>query len=90
MTEREPQKVDEPFWHLDEELGELELMERPGGPDVYTVRLKAHTTTSPYHATRELYPLERDGIEQEVFGKAYILVPDFTVTVGLYSDERTV
>lgn len=41
--EGEPPQREEPFWHLDEELGELELRERPSGPDVYTVRLKAHT-----------------------------------------------
>lgn len=87
MTEREPCEQEEPFWHLDEELGELELKERPSGPDLYTVRLKAHTASSPYHAKRELYPLAHDGTEHEISGKAYILVPDMTVTVGLFEHQ---
>jgi len=76
--------VEKPFWHLDEELGEIELQERPSGPDLYAVRLKARTASSPYHAKRELYPLQHDGTEHEVAGKAYILVPDITLTVGLF------
>ena len=84
MTERELRELDQPFWHLDEELGELMLRERPSGPDLYRVRLKARTAASPYHAKRELYPLSHDGTEHEVSGKAYILVPDVTVTVGLF------
>jgi hypothetical protein len=64
-------KVDEPFRSLEEELGKLELMERPGGPDRYTVRLKARTTPCPCGAKRELYPLKHDGTEQEISGKAY-------------------
>lgn len=79
---------EEPFWHLDEVLGELELRERPSGPDLYTVRIKARTAFSPYHATRELYPLEHDGTEHEVSGKAYILVPDITLTVGLFPTPK--
>jgi hypothetical protein len=77
---------EETFWHLDEELGELELQERPGGPGLYTVRLKARMATGPYHAERVLYPLSFDGTQHEVAGKAYILVPDLTLTVGLYTD----
>jgi hypothetical protein len=54
-------EFEEPFWHLDEALDELELQERPSGPDLYTVRLKAHTDSVSYYADRELYPLQRDG-----------------------------
>ncbi len=75
---------EEPLWHLDEELGEIELQQRPSGPDLYTARLKARTASSSYHATRELYPLQHDGTEHEISGKAYILVPDITLTVGLF------
>jgi hypothetical protein len=67
-------------------LGELELQERPGGPELYTVRLKAHTASDAYQADRVLYPLAHDGIQHEISGKAYILVPDLTITVGLFSD----
>jgi hypothetical protein len=77
---------EEAFWHLDEELGELELQERPGGPELYTVRLKAHTAHGPYQAERVIYPLSCDGTQHEVSGKAYILVPDLTLTVGLFPD----
>jgi hypothetical protein len=69
---------------LDEELGELELQERLSGPDTYMVRLKAHTATLPYHTNRELYPLQHNGTQHEISGKAYILVPDMTLTVGLF------
>jgi len=75
---------EQPFWHLDEALGEIELQERPSGPDLYAVRLKARTASFPFHAKRELYPLQHDGTEHEVSGKAYILVPDITLTVGLF------
>ncbi len=72
------------FFPLDEELGEIELQERPSGPDLYTARLKARTASFPYQAKRALYPLQHDGTEHEVAGKAYILVPDITLTVGLF------
>jgi len=84
MNRGEMEPREEPLWHLDEELGEIELQERPSGPDLYAVRLKARTASSPYHAKRALYPLQHDGTEHEVSGKAYILVPDITLTVGLF------
>ncbi len=84
MSRGEMEPVEKPFWHLDEELGEIELQEHPSGPDLYTARLKARTMSFPYHAKRELYPLRHDGTEHEVAGKAYILLPDITLTVGLF------
>lgn len=54
-------RSDEPLWHLDEELGELELQDRPGGPDRYTVRLKARTESDSYRARQEFYPLSQGG-----------------------------
>jgi len=81
-SEHEPSE--EPFWHLDEALGELELKERPSGPDRYTVRLKARTGTSRYRPQSEIYPLTHAGTEHEISGRAYILVPDITLTVGLF------
>jgi hypothetical protein len=50
------------------------------------VRLKAHTAHGPYQAERVIYPLSCDGTQHEVSGKAYILVPDLTLTVGLFPD----
>lgn len=84
MRPEENPRAEAPFWHLDEALGELELQERPGGPDIYTVRLKAHSVTGPYLAKQQLYPLQHDGTQHELSGKAYILVPDMTLTVGLF------
>jgi hypothetical protein len=90
MKEGPPQPAEqESFWHLDEELGSLELMERPSGPEIYTVRLKAQTNTGPYYANRELYPLSRDGTQHDVSGRAYILVPDFSLTVGLFPQPKS-
>ena len=86
MKEQEQPHHEEPFWTIDEELGELELLERPSGPALYTVRLKARQESAPYHPKRELYPLAHKGTRQEVWGKAYILVPDITLTVGLYKN----
>lgn len=80
MTERE----EAPFWTIDEELTELELQESPSGSQRYSVRLKAHTETSPYEARKTIYPLEHNGTQVEITGKAYILVPDVMLTVGLF------
>ncbi|HLJ67027.1 MAG TPA: hypothetical protein VKX16_06675 [Chloroflexota bacterium] len=87
MTERD-QSAEEPFWHLDEELVELELKERPSGPEPYSVRLKARTESTPYYPKRELYPLSHSGRKHEVSGKAYILVLDITLTVGVHPQEQ--
>jgi|SRR5579872_1580215 len=87
MTERE-ELARESLWHFDEELGAMELKERRSRPDLYTVRLKARTESTPYQSARELYPLTHSGRKHEVSGKAYILVPDMTLAVGLYPQER--
>jgi hypothetical protein len=89
MRPEEESRIEAPFWHLDEELGELELRERPSGPDIYTVRLKAHTATGPYLANQQLYRLQHDGTQHELSGKAYILVPDVTLTVGLFPSPQS-
>jgi hypothetical protein len=81
-NELEPTEA--PFWSIDEELIELELQESPSGPQRYSVRLKAHTETSPYHPRKTIYPLQQRGTQVEITGKAYILLPDVTVTVGLF------
>ncbi|MBV9279422.1 MAG: hypothetical protein JOZ41_05030 [Chloroflexi bacterium] len=84
MSRSEHEPVEESFWHLDEALGELELKERPTGLDLYAVRLKARTGTSSYRPRSEIYPLTHAGTEHEVSGRAYILVPDITLTVDLF------
>jgi len=80
MTERE----EAPYWTIDDELTELDLQESPSGPRQYSVRFKGHTETSPYEARKMMYPLRHDGTQIEITGKAYILVPDVTLTVGLF------
>lgn len=80
MTERD----ETPFWTIDEQLTELELRESASGPQFYSVRFKAHTETRPYDPKKTIYPLQHNGTQTEITGKAYILVPDVTVTVGLF------
>jgi hypothetical protein len=80
MTELE----EPPFRTIDEELAELDLQESPAGPQRYSVRLKAHADTSPCEARETIYPLEQGGTQMEITGKAYILVPELTLTVGLF------
>ncbi|GAC1344513.1 MAG: hypothetical protein NVSMB27_05570 [Ktedonobacteraceae bacterium] len=88
MTQHERDERRESLWQIDETLGELELQEPAGGPDLYTVRLKTRTERAPYRALNELYPLAHNGTRQDIFGKAYILVPDMTLTVGLAPQEE--
>lgn len=90
MTERRhdsPLYEQDSFWTIDQALGEIELRERPSGPDTYMLRLKAHAAAVPYRARSELYPLSHDGTRYEVSGRAYILVPDITLTVGLFPNQ---
>lgn len=79
----------ERFWPLDEELGELAPWVRWGTLDLYTLRLKAQTSHVLYHARREIYPLTFDGKKREIAGKAYILVPDMTLTPGIHLVKRS-
>jgi hypothetical protein len=84
MKERD--EGSEPFWTIDEELCELPLL-HDGEPTSYAVRIKAHLQHSTYHGNRELYPLQAgQGTKVETTARAYILVPDITLTVDLYRD----
>src|SRR5947209_14924038 len=83
--EHEPLGIETSLWSLDEELGHLALENRLHGEDVYAVRLKARTDERSYRAARELYPLSHDGTVQEIAGKAYVLVPDITLSVDVES-----
>src|SRR5689334_17336736 len=85
MKEREGGH-EEPFWTIDEELCELPLMEG-GEPTSYAVRIKAHVQHTTYHGNRELYPLQAEqGTKTDLTARAYILVPDITLTVDLYRE----
>jgi hypothetical protein len=79
----------EPFWTIDEALCELPLMDG-GEPTSYSVRIKAHLQRSNYHGDRELYPLEGEqGTKTDLIARAYVLVPDITLTVDLYCEGLT-
>jgi hypothetical protein len=80
--EHELPGVEDSYWHLDEALTELDLQERPSGPERYAVRFKAHIETSSYTPRKTIYLLGHSGTQVEITGKAYILVPEVTLTVG--------
>lgn len=76
----------ESFWTIDEELCELPLL-HGGEPTSYSVRVKAHVQHSTYQNNRELYPLQADqGTKMDLIARAYVLVPDITLTVDLHRD----
>lgn len=71
----------DPYWHDDLLLTEAASIR--GTPR--TVRLQLHHSTERYHQQSELFPLMTIRGERDYFhGKPYLLVPDVTVTVGLY------
>jgi hypothetical protein len=77
VTERE----EPPYWQEDIALGEGRFYR--GEP--YGIRMRLHTTTERYGGRDELVPLTHPGGERVyVHGKPYILVPDITLTIGLY------
>jgi hypothetical protein len=84
MKERD--EGSEPFWTIDEELCELPISEG-GEPTSYAVRIKAHLQHSTYQGNREVYPLQAEqGTKIDLIARAYVLVPDITLTVDLRRD----
>ncbi len=76
MTERER----DPYWQEDVALGEAPVYRQ-----LHTIRARMHTATERFHRHHELVPLsETTGERIYVHAKPYILVPDITLTVGLY------
>ncbi len=76
-----PEQEHAPYWQEDIALGEATLFRG----ETSTVRMRLHTTTERYAGRRELVPLSQStGERVYVHAKPYILVPDVTLTVGLY------
>jgi hypothetical protein len=75
--EREP----DPYWQDDTAIGEVRLFRG----ETYTVRMRLHTATERASRRREIVPLS-DAARERIYvhGKPYILVPDVTLSVGLY------
>lgn len=85
MRERDHLRQDgDPYWSADVALGEA-VVERSRK----LVRLKLHRADETYREHREIVPLTHPvGRRTYVHAKPYVLVPDITVTVGLYSTPR--
>jgi hypothetical protein len=76
-----PPEDPDPYWQEDLAIGEGRF-ERG---QTRAIRLRLHTETERYHAHQEILPLTQPrGERVYVHGKPYIVVPDFTVTLGLY------
>ena len=76
----EPAEPD-PYWQDDVAVGEG----RFSRGETYSIRLRLHTATERFHRHQELIPLAQSSGERVyVHAKPYILVPDITLTVGLY------
>jgi hypothetical protein len=82
-----PNKDDEPFWQLDEEIGEGRFFDQPAA-----IRLKAHVSHERDHRSDgdEIVPLRhKSGTRLYVMAKPYILEPDYRLTIGLYPQPTT-
>jgi hypothetical protein len=76
-AEREP----DPYWQEDLAIGESRFYRG----ETYSIRLRLHTATERYSARHEIVPLSQPTTTRTyVHGKPYILVPDVSLTVGLY------
>ena len=76
-----PEQEHHPYWQEDVAIGEAVLFRGERS----TIRMRLHTTTERYASRRELVPLSQPtGERVYVHAKPYILVPDVTLTVGLY------
>ncbi len=80
MREREHQ--DDPYWQHDLLLGEAFLEGEP-----HTIRARLHVAEEHYatSTSREIIPLAQPrGTRSYVLLRPYLLVPDITITVGLF------
>lgn len=75
-----------PYWQEDMVIGETPIQ-----GERYTVRMRLHSSTERFGSSRsEIVPLAPDTRERTyVHGRPYILVPDITLTVGLYPTPAT-
>ena len=81
-TERPARTPEDPFWTDDVQIGQGHFWRSD-----YAIRLKAHVTTERYRQPQEIVPgLAAEGERVYVLAKPYVLVPDVTVTVGMYPE----
>jgi hypothetical protein len=83
QDEHRTNEPEDPFWQFDEAIGEGRFYGEP-----YTMRLKAHISEERYHRAEgdEIVPLQaKSGTRIDVLAKPYILIPDYTFTIGMYS-----
>jgi hypothetical protein len=83
MTERDLRRPDEPapYWQEDIAIGEGRFYR----DETYTIRMRLHTATERASRRHEIVPLS-PAVRERVYvhAKPYILVPDITLSVGLY------
>ncbi len=76
-----PEAECDPYWQEDVALGESQFFRG----DRSTIRMRLHMATERASRQHEIVPLS-DAVRERTYvhGKPYILVPDITLTVGLY------
>ncbi len=80
MSSPDREQERDPYWWDDIALGEAPVYRQ-----VHTIRARIHTASERFHRHHELVPLtETTGTRVYVHAKPYILIPDITLTVGLY------
>ena len=78
---RSPEQEHAPYWQEDVAIGDAPLVRG----QAYAVRMRLHTATERYSGRRELVPLSQPtGERVYVHATSSILVPDVTLSVGLY------
>lgn len=76
-----PEHEPDPYWQEDIAIGEGRLFRG----ETYTIRMRLHIETERFHRHHEIVPLsETRGERVYIHGKPYILVPDITLSIGLY------
>jgi len=76
-----PERDHDPYWQEDVAIGDGRFYRG----ETYTIRLRLHTSTERYAARHEIVPLSQPATTRTyVHAKPYIIVPDITLTVGLY------
>jgi hypothetical protein len=76
-----PEAERDPYWQEDVAIGEGEFFRGESS----TIRMRLHTAVERASRRHEIVPLS-DAVRERVYvhGKPYILVPDITLSVGLY------
>lgn len=70
--------IHDPYWTADEEIGRAVLDGEP-----YGVRMRVHEDREVYAESHEIVPVAPRGERAYFQARAYVLLPDVRVTVGL-------